>query len=135
MGLAAQPNGQWLFVSDGSGIDIGPCPIAADGLCGVLVKLPKATTPITPTERKQLCGMTMLGSLKFAAPKPSEQFRLDGWVLDPEDLARTDQPKRYSASFVMTSDMNARLDIRGSLNIVIESHRLMRPVAPSPACE
>jgi hypothetical protein len=132
---APEPTGRWLFVDDGSGIEIAACPAATDGLCGTLVQLPRSAAPITGAERKQLCGLTMLGSLKVGDPKRNELLRLDGWVLDPETLRRTDQPKRYAASLIITSEVSARLDVRGPLNIVLESHRLMRPVAPVAACE
>lgn len=132
---AAEPTGQWLFVDDGSGVEIAPCPAAADGLCGTLVKLPKTAASIPPTERKRLCGLTMIGALKASMPKAGDQMRLDGWIIDPEELARTDQPKRYVTSLVLTSAVNARLDVRGPFSIVLESHRLMRPVAPAVVCE
>jgi hypothetical protein len=132
---AAEPKGRWLFVNDGSGVEIAPCPIATDGLCGALVQLPKSAASITPAERKELCGLTMLGALKAGKPKKDELLRLEGWVIDPEDLAKTDKPKRYNVSLVMSSDVSARLDIRGPLGIVLESHRLMRPVAAATACE
>jgi hypothetical protein len=132
---AAEPTGRWQFVDDGSSVEIAPCTLAADGLCGALVRLPKRAAPVTPAERKQLCGMTMIGSLKAGTPKPGEQARLLGWVIDPEDLARTNQPKRHAASLVLTSNVSARLDVHGPLNVVLESHRLMRPIAPGPACE
>jgi hypothetical protein len=132
---ATEPTGRWLFVDDGSTVEIATCTTAADGLCGTLVQLPKSAARITPAERKRLCGLTMLGSLKVANPKKDELLRLDGWVLDPEDLAQTDQPKRYAASLIMTSHASARLDVRGPLNVVVESHRLIRPAAPAAECE
>jgi hypothetical protein len=131
---AAEPKGRWLFVDDGSGVEIAPCAIAADGLCGTLVQLPKSVTTITPAERKQLCGLTLLGALKVGKPKKSELLRLEGWVVDPED-PQTDPRKRYDVSLIMTSDVSARLEVRGPLGIVLESHRLMRPVVSATACD
>jgi hypothetical protein len=130
----AEPKGRWLFVDDGSVVEIAPCPITADGLCGTLVQLPKRAAPISALERKRLCGLTMLGALEVGKPKKDELLRLEGWVVDPED-PQTDPPKRYGASVIMTSDVSARLDVRGPLGIVLESHRLMRPVASATACE
>lgn len=133
--MAPEPTGRWLFVDDSSGIEIAACAAATDGLCGTLVQLPKSAAPITGAEREQLCGLTMLGSLKVGEARKNELLRLDGWVINPEDLGRTDQPKRYAASLIITSEVSARLDVRGPLNIVLESHRLMRPVAPIAACK
>jgi hypothetical protein len=132
---AAEPKGRWLFVDDGSGVEIAPCATAVDGLCGMLVQLPKSAAALSPAQRKQLCGVAMIGALKTATPKAGEQARLEGWVIDPEDLARTDRPKRYAASLVLTSEVSARLDVHGPFNIVLESHRLLRPVAAAAACE
>jgi hypothetical protein len=132
---AAEPNGRWLFVDDGSGVEIAPCPVAADGLCGTLVQLPNSAASITPAERKQLCGVTMLGALKVGKPKKDELIRLEGWVIDPENLAKTAEPTRYDVSMVMTSDVRARLDVRGPLGMVLESHPLMRSPASAPTCK
>jgi hypothetical protein len=131
---AAEPKGRWLFVDDGSGVEVAPCPIAADGLCGTLVQLPKSSGSISAAERKQLCGLMMFGALKPGKPKKNELLRLEGWVADPEAL-QTDPPKRYDVSWIMTSDVSARIEVRGPLGIVLESHRLMRPVASAAACE
>jgi hypothetical protein len=133
--LATEPTGRWLFVDDGSGIEIKSCPIAADGLCGMLIHLPKSAASITPAQRKQLCGITMIGALKVGMPKPGEQTRLEGWVINPEEFAKTDQPKRYATSLIVTSNASARLDVRGPFSFVMESHRLMRPATPVLACE
>ncbi len=133
--FAAELKGLWLFVDDGSGVEIGPCPIAANGLCGTLVQLPKSAASIAAAERKQLCGMTLLGELKAGKPKKDELLRLDGWVLNPEDLAQTDKPKRYDASLIMISEVSARLDVRGPFSIVMESHKLKRALASPRVCE
>jgi hypothetical protein len=133
--LATELTGHWMFVDDGSGVEIKPCPIAGEGLCGVLSQLPKSAAALTPTQRKQLCGVVMIGALKIGKPKAGEQMRLEGWVIDPEDLVKAEQPKRYATSFIMTSNSNARLDVRGPFNIVLESYRLTRPVAQAAVCE
>lgn len=130
-----QPTGSWLFVDDASGIEVAPCPLADDGLCGNLVTLPKSAESLATALRRQLCGLTLLGSLKTSIPGKGERLRLDGWVVDPEDLAHHQTPRRYSASLILLSQVGARLDVRGPLGIVLESHRLMRPVAVAPACE
>ncbi len=132
---AAEPTGRWLFVDDGSGVEIKPCPIAADGLCGTLVQLPKSAASLTPAQRRQLCGVTIIGALKIGTPKLSEQIRLEGWVIDPEDLSKTEHPKPYAASLVVTSNVSAKLEVRGPFNIVLESYRLIRPVVPAMVCE
>jgi hypothetical protein len=132
---AADPIGQWIFVDDGTGVDIKPCPVSGDGLCGVLFRLPKSATALDPTQRKQLCNITLIGGLKAGTPKQGEQMRWDGWVIDPEELAKTEQPKHYSSSLILTSKTSARLDVRGLFNLVVESHRLIRPLASTPACE
>lgn len=132
---AAQPTGRWLFVDDASGIEIAPCLVASDGLCGTLVKLPKSAEPLAAELRKQLCGLTILGSLKVSKPERGERQRLDGWVLNPEDVARTAAPRRYEVSLIVMSEVSAKLEVRGPFGIVLESHRLMRPVAPAVSCE
>jgi hypothetical protein len=132
---AAEPIGRWLFVDDGSSIEISPSPTPAEGLCGKLIQLPKTDTSITPAQRKQLCGITIIGALKISKAKPEEQIRLEGWVIDPEDLAKTDNPKRYAASLVVMSPVSAKLDVHGPFNIVLQSHRLIRPVLQTKACE
>jgi hypothetical protein len=132
---AAEPQGRWLFADDGSGVEIALCAAAGDSLCGRLVQLPKSAASLSAAQRKQLCGVVMIGSLKTVTPKAGEQVRLEGWVIDPEDLARTDAPKRYTASLALTSNVSATLSVHGPFNIVLESHRLLRPVAPAAACE
>jgi hypothetical protein len=132
---AAEPTGRWLFVDDGSGVEIRPCPIAADGLCGTLVQLPKSAASLTLAQRKQLCGITIIGALKIGTSKQGEKIRLEGWVIDPEDLSKTEHPKRYATSLVVTSNVSAKLDVRGPFNFVLESYRLIRPVVPAKVCE
>jgi hypothetical protein len=132
---AADPTGRWLFADDGSGIEISACAAPTEGLCGKLVQLPKTDISITPTLRKQLCGATIIGALKNSAANPAEQFRLDGWVIDPEDLGKTDNPKRYVASLIVLSPVRAHLNVLGPFNLVLQSHRLIRPVLHTKACE
>jgi hypothetical protein len=132
---ATEPTGRWLFVDDGSGIEISPCPTPAEGLCGKLVQIPKTDASITPAQRKQLCGITIIGALKIGTAKQGEHIRLEGWVTDPEDLAKTDNPKRYAASLVVVSPVSAKLDVHGPFNIVLQSYRLIRPVLQTKACE
>jgi hypothetical protein len=131
----AQVAGRWLFVDDGSGIEIAPCPIATDGMCGALVQLPKSTANVTPDQRKQLCGFMMLGALKLTKPKKEELLRFDGWVVNPEDLAKTDRPKQYDVSLILISDLSARLDVRGPLGIVLETYRLTRSSTLTQVCQ
>jgi hypothetical protein len=132
---AAEPTGRWLFIDDGSSIEISPCQAPEQGLCGKLVQLPKTDPSITPVQRKQLCGLTILGELKISKAKPEEQIRLEGWVIDPEDLSKTDNPKRYPASFVVMTPVSAKLDVHGPFNIVLQSHRLIRPALQAKACD
>jgi hypothetical protein len=132
---ATEPTGRWLFVDDGSGVEIKPCPIAASGLRGTLVQLPKSAASLTLAQRKQLCGVTIIGALKIGTPKLDEKIRLEGWVIDPEDLSKTEHPKRYPTSLIVTSNVSAKLEVRGPFNIVLESYRLIRPVVPGTVCE
>jgi hypothetical protein len=134
--VPVEPTGRWQFVDDNTGIDIAHCADPATGLCARIVRLPKTASGLTEREQRLLCGSLLLGDLKPATnPGRGELVRFQGWVVDPEESLKSATPKRYSARWVLTSPVQARLDVQGPLGIVLESHALMRAVASGSECD
>ena len=131
---AADPKGLWLFVEDGTGVEVAPCAGTPGELCGVIVQLPRDAATLPPSIQRKLCGAAILGSLKPGQAARGVVVRLDGWVIDPEALIEQAHPQRYAASLVLLSDARARLDVRGALDIVLERHELMRAIVPAKKC-
>ena len=130
------PAGYWQFVDDSTGVEIAACADPKVGLCGRIVHLPKAASALPPAQQQQLCNLVMIGALKASAPKGrGELQRFDGWVIDPEERLKTAVPKRHAGSLVLTSEVGARLEVQGSLGIVVERHALMRTIVPGSRCE
>jgi hypothetical protein len=128
--------GRWQFVDDLSGIEIAACAAPDEGLCARLVVLPKEAAALPDAQRRRLCGATIIGSLKAAKPKwRGELVRLEGWVIDPEDLLKSAKPERHNAAMVLLSGARAKLDVRGPMGLSLESHAMTRSVVPAAACE
>ena len=131
---AADPRGLWLFVEDGTGVEVAPCAGTPGELCGVIVQLPRDAAALPVSSQSKLCGAVLMGSLKPGQAVRGEVVRLDGWVIDPEALFEQAHPQRYAASLVLLSDVRARLDVRGAFDVVLESHELVRAIAPAKKC-
>lgn len=131
---SAEPRGYWLFVDDGTGIEVHPCSDGAVALCGVIMRLPKDAAALPASDREALCGAALLGDLRPAKTKEGEHAQLDGLVIDVEAMTREGKAPRYAASFVILSENRARLDVRDTLGIVIERHHLMRSLVPGARC-
>lgn len=130
----ATPRGHWLFVDDGTGIEVRSCDDGAAALCGVITRLPKDAVALHASDREALCGAALLGDLRPAKAKDGESARFDGWVVDIEAMTGDGRAPRYAASFVVLSETRARLDVRDTLGIVIERHQLLRAVVPGTRC-
>lgn len=125
--------GRWLFADDGTVIDIQPCPGANGDLCAVIAELPSDAADLPPDQRLLLCGSRLMGGLR-PSHKAVEAKRLDGWIVDPEERLGGKEPERHPASLMVISENQARIDVRGPLDIVVESHVLTRSIAPIAGC-
>ncbi len=131
----AQQQGHWLFVADGTGVELRPCAAGEVSLCGVITRLPKSAAALSSADRKAVCGIRLLNDLKPAKAKDGELARLDGSVLDIDSMANGGKPSSYAASFVVLSENHGRLDVKGTFGIVIERHKLMRALVAPSVCE
>lgn len=130
---AADPRGYWQF-ADGTGIEVRPCVAAATTLCGVITRLPADAAALPASDREALCGAALLGDLRGAKPETGELARLDGWVIDFDSMSSHNVAPRYAASLVVLSETRARLEVRGTLGIVLGRHPLTRAAAPGARC-
>lgn len=131
----ATPRGHWLFVDDGTGIEVRSYEAGAAALCGLITQLPKSAAALPREARKAVCGVALLGDLQPAKAKVDELARLSGWVIDVESMIPEGQAPRYPASFVVLSDTRVRLDVRGTFGIVVDRHPLRRAPAPITNCK
>lgn len=131
----AEPRGHWLFIGDGTGIEVNSCEDGAAALCGVITRLPKSAATLPPEDRKAVCGVALLGDLRPAKAKDGERARLDGWVIDVDSMTPEGKAPRYAANFVVLSETRARVDVRGALGIVLERHQLMRALTTITNCK
>lgn len=127
--------GHWQFVEDGSVVQIAPSSPPDPKWCAKLVRLSKEAAALPPEERRALCGLVIVGDLKPAKnQRKGEPPRLEGWVLDPEELLKSEKAERYPASLVLVSEERARLDVHGPAGVFYASYVLWRVQAPSEPC-
>ena len=104
-------------------------------MCGVINRIPRPAAALPTENRKALCGLALLGDLQRATPKAGELARLEGWVDGLESLTPEGKAPRYAANFVVLSEVDARLDVRGTFGIVIDRLQLTRALTPITDCK
>lgn len=133
--VLADASGHWSFAGDGTSIELRPCTVGAAALCGVITRLPKSAAALSQEDRQALCGIALLSDLQLAKAKDGERARLDGSVIDIDSMSHGAKPSRYAASFVVLSDSRARLDVKATFGIVVESHQLIRALTAVSGCK
>lgn len=130
----AEPRGHWQFTEDGTGIELHSCSPGEATLCAAITQFPKSAKALSPAQRGAVCSIAVLGDLQPAKAKGGELARLAGWVDDIESMTPEGKAPRYAASWVVLSENQARLDVRGTFKIVIEQSQLVRARAPISDC-
>lgn len=118
---------------DGTVIDVRPCTETSPDLCATITKLSDSTANLQPAQQASLCGSLLMGDL-CPAKSSAHSMRLDGWIVDPEERMTTNEPERHAATLSLVSNNQARIEVRGSLGIVVESYRLSRLIVPVGTC-
>ena len=131
--LAAEMTGQWLFASDGTGIEIHACSADSTALCATITTLPRDAAELSGDQRAVLCGSLLMGDLRRAAAKASEK-RLRGWIVDPAARLHSGSPPRHEVGVLQMSDGRVRIEVHGPLGVVVERYPLERPAAPIVNC-
>jgi uncharacterized protein (DUF2147 family) len=120
--LAADPvEGEWLTQSGSGKVRIGPCPSAADKLCGAISWLKPADAKATDTNNpdpklktRPIMGMPMLWGFKQAAPGKWT----GGKIYDPNS------GKTYDSK--LTANGNGTLKVEGCVAILCQAQTWRR---------
>ena len=125
--------GQWMFVEDGTVIELSPCAAKPDRLCAAIVQVPPQgeKTPHTSL----LCRLPLLGDLQLDKPSAQGVSAYRGWIIDPEEYGAVGRtPERYDAILTLKSATQAQIEVRAAAGLYTEHYELARVTTPVKPC-